>query len=74
MEIVIRLFNDYVTIVCKTKCKAKYWNGLKVLTPKQMLQLLKIPLAQVKPGSTSEVLLNAIHQFMYFFVLSKRNC
>ena len=32
--------------------------GIKILTPKQMLQRLPIALAQVKVGNTSENLLN----------------
>ena len=47
----------------KQKCE-----GLKILTPKQMLQRLPKALAQVKAGNTSESLLNDI-----FFVSSKRN-
>ena len=34
--------------------------GLKILTPKQMLQRLPIALAQVKVGNNSENLLNKI--------------
>ena len=34
--------------------------GLKILTPKQMLQRLPIALAQVKAGNNSESLLNEI--------------
>ena len=34
--------------------------GLKILTPKQMLQRLPIALAQVKSGNASEKLLNEI--------------
>ena len=34
--------------------------GLKILTPKQMLQRLPIVLAQVKAGNNSESLLNEI--------------
>ena len=34
--------------------------GLKILTPKQMLQRLPIALAQVKTGNNSENLLNEI--------------
>ena len=40
--------------------KAIKGEGLKVLTPKQMLQRLLIALAQVKIGSTSEYVLNEI--------------
>ena len=36
--------------------------GIKVLTPKQMLQRLPIALAQVKAGNNSESLLNEIRQ------------
>ena len=36
-----------------------------MLTPKQMLQRLSIPFAQVKGGNTSENLLNEIRQIIY---------
>ena len=39
--------------------------GLKILTPKQMLQRLPIALAQVKAGNNSESLLNKIRQIVY---------
>ena len=39
--------------------------GLKILTPKQMLQRLRIALAQVKAGNNSESLLNEIRQIAY---------
>ena len=39
--------------------------GLKVLTPRQMLQRLSIALAQVKAGNNSESLLNKIRQIVY---------
>ena len=46
----------------EAKCKAKQNEtkgaGLKILTPKQMLQRLPIPLAQLKAGNNSENLLN----------------
>ena len=35
---VINLFNDYSSIVSEVKHKAKYGEGLKILTTKQMLQ------------------------------------
>ena len=52
--------------------KEKRGKGLKILTPKQMLQILPIALAQVKAGNTSENLLNEIRPII-FFVSSKRN-
>ena len=45
--------------------KQKKGKGIKVLTPKQMLQRLPIALVQVKVGNRSENLPNAIHQIMY---------
>ena len=39
--------------------------GLKILTPKQMLQRLSIALAQVKVGNNSESLLYEIRQIVY---------
>ena len=39
--------------------------GLKILTPKQMLQRLTIAIAQVKAGNTSENLLNEIIYSLY---------
>ena len=39
--------------------------GLKILTPKQMLQRLPLALAQVKAGNNSESLLNEIRQVVY---------
>ena len=46
------------------KCKSIH-EGLKILTPKRMLQRLPIALAQVKAGNTSEKLLNEIQQIIY---------
>ena len=46
--------------------QAKYeGKGLKILTPKQMLQRLPIALAQIKAGNNSESLLNEIRQIVY---------
>ena len=44
--------------------KATQGKGLKILTPKQILQRLPIALAQVKKGNTSENLLNEIRQIL----------
>ena len=46
--------------------------GLKTLTPKQMLQKLPIALAQVKAGNDSENLLNKIRQIVYSLYQSKQ--
>ena len=45
--------------------KATQRHGLKILSPKQMLQRLSIALALVKSGNTSENLLNEIRQIIY---------
>ena len=47
------------------KYKLIYGEGLKVLTPKQMLQRLSIALVQVKPGNASENLLSETFQIIY---------
>ena len=53
------------------KLKEQEGTGLKILTPKQMLQRLPIALAQVKAGNNSENLLNGIRQIVYSFYQSK---
>ena len=46
--------------------------GLKILTPNQMLKRLPIALAQIKAGNNSESLLNEIRQFVYYLYRSKK--
>ena len=46
--------------------------GLKILTPKQLLQRLPIALAQVQAGNNSENLLNEIRQIVYSLYQSKQ--
>ena len=45
--------------------KSQEGEGLKILTPNQMLKRLPIALAQVKVGNNSESLLNEIRQIVY---------
>ena len=45
--------------------------GLKILTPNQMLKKLPIALAQVKAGNNSENLFNEIKQIVYSLYRSK---
>ena len=69
------LFNSY----SKTRFEALYKSkqnettgkGLKILTPKQMLQRLPIALAQEKASDNSENLLNEIRQIIYSLYQSK---
>ena len=55
----------------EAKYKVKYGEGLKILTPEQMLQKLPIALAQVKSDNNSEVLLIEIRQIFYLLYQSK---
>ena len=68
-EEVINFFKDYSKMVLDAAHKAKQnetnGTGLKILTPKQMLQRLPIALAQIKAGNNSENLLNEIRQIVY---------
>ena len=46
--------------------------GLKLLTPKQILQRLPIAVTQVKTGNISENLSNITRQTVYFLFQSKQ--
>ena len=46
--------------------------GLKILTPQQMLSRLPISLAQVKAGNNSEKLKNEIRQLLYSLYRAKK--
>ena len=46
--------------------------GLKILTPNQMLSRLPISLAQLKAGNNSEKLKNEIRQLFYSLYRSKK--
>ena len=61
----IKLYNDYFSMISDAKTQAieeekQIGTGLKILTPKQMLQRLPVALAQVKAGNISENLLNHV--------------
>ena len=72
-EEVINLFRDYIEMISDASYKANQdGEGLKILTPKQMLQRLPIALAQVKPGNNSESLLNKVRQIVYSLHQSKQ--
>ena len=72
----IKFYDDYSLMMPEAKIKAKQneakGKGLKILTPKQMLQRLPIALAQVKAGNNSENLLNEIRQIVYSLYQSKQ--
>ena len=81
-EEVINFFRDYIEMLSDANYNAKQnetkGKGLKILTPKQMLQRLPIALAQVKAGNNSESLLNEIRQIAYslyhFKQITKKVC
>ena len=68
----IKFFDDYSPMVSEAKHKATKGKGLKTLTPKQMLQRLPIPLAQVKAGNNLESLLNEIRQLFILCISQKK--
>ena len=72
---VINFFRDYTEMLSDANYCAKQnetkGKGLKILTPKQMLQRLPIAFAQVKAGNNSENLLNEIRQIIYLLHQSK---
>ena len=74
-EEIINLFKDYIEMLSDANYDSKHsetkGKGLKILTPKQMLQRLPIALAQVKAGNNSEGLLNEIGQIIYSLYQSK---
>ena len=77
---VIKFIEDCSSIIFETKRPVKEeqegkgtneGEGLKILTPNQMLKRLPIALAQVKAGDNSESLLNEIRQLVYSLYRSK---
>ena len=71
-ENVVKLYNNYAKIISEAMYKSKHGTGLKILTPKQMLQRLPIAVAQVKTCNNSESLLNEIRQIIYSLYQSKQ--
>ena len=69
----IKFYDDYSLMMSEAKVKAVKGTGLKLLSPKQMLESLPITLAQIKAGNNSERLLNEISQNCLFFVSVKTN-
>ena len=59
-------------MISEAKTKATKGTGIKILTPKQMLQRLPIALAEVQAGNNSESLLDEIRQTVYSLYQSKQ--
>ena len=69
-EEVFNFFRDYTILFFDASYETKQ-TGLKLSTPKQMLQRSPIALSQVKAGNNSENLLNEIRQIDYPLYQSK---
>ena len=70
----IKFIEDYGSMILEARKLAREdqkGEGLKILTPNQMLKRLPIALAQVKAGNNSESLLNEIRQIVYSLYRSK---
>ena len=71
-DMAIKFIEDYGSMILEVKRLARQeGEGLKILTPNQMLKRLSIALAQVKAGNNSESLLNEIRQIVYSLYRSK---
>ena len=68
----IKFYDNYSSMMSEGKYRATKGTGLKILTPKQILQRLPIALVQVKAGNNSESLLNKIRQIVYSLYQSKQ--
>ena len=68
----IKFYDDYSLMMYEAKATATKGTGLKILTPKQMLQRWPMALAQVKAGNNSKSLLNEIRQIIYSLYQSKQ--
>ena len=68
----IKFIEDYGSMILEAKRIARQeGEGVKILTPNQMLKRLPITLAQIKAGNNSESLLNEIRQIVYSLYRSK---
>ena len=62
---VIKFHNNYFMMLHKAEYGLKHGKCCKILTLKQSLQRLPIPLAQANAGNTSENVLNEIRRIIY---------
>ena len=68
----IDFYDDFTTAASEARHQTRQeGEGLKILTPKQMLQRLPIALAQIKTGNNSESLSNEIRQIVYSLYQSR---
>ena len=65
------MFDNYSRIVSRAIYKRKYGDGIKILTPKQMIQRLTTALTQTKAANLFENLHNEIKEIIYSFYRAK---
>ena len=63
---------DIVEKILEFNKQNQQGQGLKILTPDQMLSRLPITLAQLKAGNNSQKLINEIRQLLYSLYRSKK--
>ena len=67
-----KVINFVENILYFNQLEQQKGEGLKILTPNQMLSRLPISLAQLKAGNNSEKLKNEIRQLLYSLYRSKK--
>ena len=68
IDFLMNILQEHLKQDAKQKKKG---TGLKILNPKQMVQVLPIAILKIKPGNNSESLLNEIRQIVYSLYQSK---
>ena len=69
----IKFYDDYSSMMSEAKYRATKGTGLKILTPKQMLQRLPTALPRVKAANNSESLLNEKFKSKMFILCISQN-
>ena len=72
-EKILLIFYDFTTIMFETKYEATKVEGIKILTPKQLLDRFSTALEQVKAGNALDNLLSEIRQIFYSLHQAKKN-
>ena len=70
-EMVFKAFESGIFLKPEELKQSRKETGLKILTPKQMLQRFPIAVAQIKAGNNSKSLLNEIRHIVYSLYQSK---
>ena len=65
------MFNDYAKNMSKNIYESKQGTGLKILSPKQIIQRLPVLLSEIFAGNNLESLLNEIRQIVCSLYQSK---